>query len=194
MYIIYICVNTSDQSWVIMWNKMRSRLAYVCSYYLRMCFVFTPCLLFTVGPHGTPDGMAFGLPDKKHDARLPDKNCRVCVLMFTGSAVLLMFFVSFILKYLIDISLLRGGLQFQVRYAWLLVHQWQGVRLPIDARTAYTRQASPTYCYFSILQNVFPSQCVWHVWLRWLTLATKRSNTIRTRKSQQATTKIHKQI
>ena len=136
MYILYICVNTSDQSWVIMWNKMRSRLAYVCSYYLRMCFVFTPCLLFTVGPHGTPHGMAFGLPDKKHDARLPDKNCRVCVLMFTGSAVLLMFFVSFILKYLIDISLLRGGLQFQVRYAWLLVYQWLGVRSPIDARTA----------------------------------------------------------
>ena len=90
MYILYICVNTSDQSWVIMWNKMRSRLAYVCSYYLRMCFVFTPCLLFTVGPHGTLHGMAFGLPDKKHDARLPDKNCRVCVLMFTGSAVLFM--------------------------------------------------------------------------------------------------------
>jgi len=90
MYILYICVNTSDQSWIIMWNKMRSRLAYVCSYYLRMCLVFTPCLLFTVGPHGTPHGMAFGLPDKKHDARLPDKNCRVCVLMFTGSAVLFM--------------------------------------------------------------------------------------------------------
>ena len=139
-------------------------------------------MLFTVGLHGTPHGIASSPPHgspiapsaAKHDSRFTDKNICVCVILFTATAVIFLF-VSHTLKYLIDIQLLRAGFQSQARsnLKRQLVHQRLALCLRIEAQW----QASPPFAISDISRSV-PSQCVWHIWLQWLSLAKKRPNTI----------------